>query len=249
MQLFKQFAFAITLCFIAGTAHAAALVEVKVLGSTNQAGPFTDVVVASPGQTVYYQTVVQLAAVGATNGTRTIATRTPRPTVATLGYDGIGGLSFTLTADSGVSFSSDAAISSTDGWTSGLGAGPGTRTSVNGGTNNRLLDVRPVQTTGGFAGANYDSLMLTGSFVAGSANAQIAAAYGTINGGFSYNSNTSTGANTIGNKPTIAAGSEPSLVSFASLTVAVPEPGTLGLFGVIAASLLMSRRKRAASVA
>ena len=35
----------------------------------------------------------------------------------------------------------------------------------------------------------------------------------------------------------------------APVVVSVPEPGTLGLFGVIAASLLMSRRKRAASVA
>jgi hypothetical protein len=236
---------------IAGAATAAPLVNVKMLGSTNQAGPFSDTVTASAGQTVFYEMVVQLAQTGTTNGTKTINTRTAHPTATTAGYDGINSLSFSLLDDAAnsvnVSFNADAALNTTgDAWNGAPGFSPGTRASVGAGTNNRLVDVRPILAAGLFSGANTDSIMLRGSFVvnAGSTGSSpIVGSYGSINGGFSFNSDTTTGTNTLANKPSIVSASEPNYVSFAPLTVAVPEPGTIG-FAAAAAVALLFRRMR-----
>ncbi|MDB5323669.1 MAG: hypothetical protein JWN40_5300 [Phycisphaerales bacterium] len=234
---------------IAGAATAAPLVNVKMLGSTNQAGPFSDTVTASAGQTVFYEMVVQLAQTGTTNGTKTINTRTAHPTATTAGYDGINSLSFSLLDDAAnsvkVSFNADAALSTvTDAWNGAPGFSAGTRTSVGAGTNNRLTDVRPILAAGLYAGANADAIMLTGSFVvnAGSTGSSpIVGSFGSVNGGFSFNSDTSTGSNTLANKPTITVAGEPNYVSFAPLTVAVPEPGMIGLAAAAVVGLSFRR--------
>jgi hypothetical protein len=252
MRIFKNVLVAAIIAivgFAGAAATAAPLVNVKMLGSTNQAGPFSDTVTASAGQTVFYEMVVQLAPVGTTNGTKTINTRTSHPTATTAGYDGINSLSFSLLGDAvnsvSVSFNTDAALSTiTDAWNGAPGFSAGTRTSVGAGTNNRLTDVRPILAAGLFAGANADSVLLTGSFVvnAGSTGSSaIVGSYGSLNGGFSFNSDTSTGTNTLANKPSIVAASEPNYVSFAPLTVAVPEPGTIGFAAVAAVGMLLRR--------
>src|SRR5260221_9361778 len=83
-----------------GIAPAARLVMVSLQGSTDGGLTFSNSITASAGSVISYRVIAQIAAIGTTNGTKTIATRTDHPTASTANYDGINSLGFNLSTGS-----------------------------------------------------------------------------------------------------------------------------------------------------
>jgi hypothetical protein len=202
------------------------LVHITILGSTNPSGPFSPNVQVSPGQSVYYQVLEQLAPVGTANGSKTITSLTAHP--ATLppptGYDGAGSLSFNLLESGGFGGSFATAALATnpttgDDWTKGPGASPGTASGSS------IGSVRPIQGNGIFAGAVTAEAILTGSFAVASnasagANGSIGGAWTSGgSGSFQINSNPADG--TGGSKVFITGGDPNGYVSFNPLALNV----------------------------
>jgi hypothetical protein len=227
-----------------GLVKAAPLVNLQIMGSSDQGKTYSSTMQVVAGQTYDFEVIGQLAPVGTTNGSTTI-------TQEVAGSDGIGSLSFNL-IDSGanglqISFGSDAAVVGT--FAAGTGARPGTLASTNGGTNNELSANRPVNPNGTFNAINGSPLVVeTGSFTANSgANGASSSLIGTfagalsgikINGGASkpITSGTESGADPMES------------IAPLDLTTAgssVPEPASMAVFGVGMLGLLARRRRQA----
>ena len=230
------------------------LVIFQILGSSSPNGPFSDTMQVVPGQTVYYEVLGGLASVGTSNiiGSYaiTIKTKTAHPKVRGLFYDGINSLNFNLLGSAGNPFQvnfNDAALAANpttgDDYRMGIGAQPGIPTG------NQLLDVRPVQRAGGFAGAAGMELILSGSFtVAANAPAgaisQITGTWGTSCGGFAINCNPATGSGST--KLIISPGSEHGaspFASFATLKLITPANAAPLARGAVPASQALPRKE------
>ncbi|MGA2499560.1 MAG: hypothetical protein ABSH20_17625, partial [Tepidisphaeraceae bacterium] len=154
------------------------LVNIEILGSASPNGPFVNSLHVSPGQTVYYEVLGELASIGTVNiqapavntlvaggKTNTINSKTAHSGVGGPFYDGINSLSFNLVdgAANPIQVSFNAASLATnpstgDNYSAGIGARPGIARGK------QLFDVRPIQRAGVFAGAVSMELILSGSF-------------------------------------------------------------------------------------
>jgi hypothetical protein len=140
--------------YTANSAKAAFFVDVQVLGNTNGGSTYSSSVNVTPGQTVFYEVVEQLAAPGVSN---TIKGYTLGTQVS--GTDGVNSLSLNLNDADGAILSTPTLV---NGWSGANGTSPG---SVSG---ESITGINAAQGAGVFVGATSPSQILTGSFVAGS---------------------------------------------------------------------------------
>jgi hypothetical protein len=237
----KAIAAATAALLFTGTAHAATLFNTQILASSTQNGTYTTSLVVTPGQTVYYEVVGQLAPVGTSNTKGTINTITSA--------DGANSLSYTLTDSTSnpvqISFNSDAALQS--GFTGGSGANAGTASG------NSLTLVRPIQAPGVQAGGLTQTLIETGTFLVSAAAP--AGSTGVVTGSYAGKATglkINAGANSVLLVNSDSA-SDP-VLGFAPLTLttaadvsAVPAPGLLGSSALTAGTIglvgLVRRRR------
>jgi hypothetical protein len=206
-------------------------VLISILGSKDGGATFSNSLTVTPGQSLTWEILAQLAPVGTQNSHGNI-------TSVVAGTDGINSLAFNvIDSDSGTF--NVASLQLVNGWNGGSGFGVGT---VNG---NTLTDVRPIQAPGVEVAATAPLTVLTGTFTAGSFSGFSSevlsgswATTGTTSGGFKINGGTTKVITTT------TEGSSDPYVGFSSLTLStVPEPTMVScvLFG---AAFLMRRRVR-----
>jgi hypothetical protein len=203
------------------------LVSFAIVGSTNPTGPFTSTVNAGSSQQVYYEVEVEMEPVGSVNSTLTITSLVP-------GTDGVTSLSYSISDPAVSTFNSDNTLVSPWGAAGTVGATPGTASSsgVTGAVANLVTGV--VEGVGSTNTPAY-SIVETGSFLTGSAGSTVTGSYGTSTGGFRFNDAAS--------KISILSGDPHGYVGFSSLTVAIPEPASLGLL-CVGSLFMLSRRRR-----
>lgn len=203
-----------------------------------------------PGQVIQYELVSQVAPVGTTNGSKAITSLTDHPTASTAGYDGLNNLSVTLTGASMGSFTTGSLY--TDSGNSGSDfalSASATSGTLTPGSISGIIGGLPA---GYFEGANVQALIYTGTFTLGSADTpgssgMISASYGGGGAGFEFNSNPTTGSDTLANKVSISTTDSNGYLGFSPLTLnvaAVPEPSTTSLFLLAVCGLLTRRRSR-----
>jgi len=227
------------------TAEAGPLVDVQILGSTTYsatASGYTSTVIASPGTTVYYAAEVQSKGIGAQNGSKTIST-------ITYGTDGILSLSFNLNVSSGT-FNSDSAVqapftdSGSNVYNNGSVTNSGSTLSGVVGSINTQTGDKPQ----GVSSNNAPTLALVqlGSLVDGStAPSYVTGAYSTTSGVFKINN----GQAVNGNSVTVSSGDPSGYYEFDELTIAAPEPASLGLLAFGGLALMRRRRTNRSGVA
>jgi hypothetical protein len=211
------------LVLLEATASAGSFVDLTLLGSTSASGPFTSSLTVTGGEKVYYEVAVTLAPVGTVNGTHTITSKVD-------GTDGVNSLSLNITGGSSipVTFKTPLVTSSWSGITAGLSAGTPSTDGVSG--------IRVGQAPGVFAGANSESIVLTGSFTTGSSLANnltslITMDFGGFTSGFRYSDGASTAFMTATSE-----GSANPYAGYTGLTLmtvasSVPEPSTAAMLG------------------
>lgn len=229
----------------AGRANAASFVNVQILGNTDGSATYASYSAANPlivtqGQTVYFEVVGQLAGSGVQNATKpyTLATQVA-------GTDGINSLPFDLNATGTGTFQT-AVLSSA--YTQGTGAGAGAigGSSV---TNNFAA-----QAPGVYAGATSNSVILTGTFSAGSDLVQAIAASFTLGGTGGVKANTTAGQKLIQltSNPGTETGSDPyvgfTALSLATAVSAVPAPAaasaSIAMLALISGAGLLKLKRR-----
>jgi hypothetical protein len=227
-------------------ARASALVDLQVLGSTDGQN-YSSTLQVVAGQTYDFEVVGQLASVGTVNAH-------PGGTITSevAGVDGIGSTNYNL-IDNGanpvqISFTSSQLQGT---YSQGFGGTAGTPASSNGGTNNELDDVRPINPFLVYNGVNGSPVVMeSGTFTvpsaAASSTSQLVGVYGGQLSGFKINNNqtqamsASTESGSDGfNDPyqqiaplTLTTGASP-----------VPEPASVAVFGLGAIGLLARRRR------
>jgi len=163
-------------------AHAAPLVNVQVLGSTTNGSNYSSTLTGvTPGETVYYEVVGQIAAPGTSNEN---GYEGPPPFVVgtQTSVDGINSISLDLADSSGAALP---APSLTSPFMQGTGASTG---AVTGSTVNGIF---AIQQPGNFTGGTSPVQFMTGSFTAGTATSDtLAASFDSVinkYAGFQYN--------------------------------------------------------------
>lgn len=154
-------------------AQAASLVNFEVLGSTSYSSDgsgYAANVTATPGQTVYYEVVAQIAAAGTTNvdgdyGPFTLGTQTAA--------DGINSVNFNLSSTAGGSLSATVNNASGSNFTQISSYNPGVASG------SAVTDIVAGLNPGAFLGGTSQVQVVTGSFVA-SSSGTLSAAYDTV---------------------------------------------------------------------
>jgi hypothetical protein len=192
------------------------------------------------GETIYYEVEVELASVGTVDGIHTITSKVN-------GKDGVNSLSLNITGGSSipVTFTTPTVASSWSSISAGLAAGTPSTDGLSG--------IRVGQAPGVFAGANSESIVLSGSLTTGSSLAHnltslITMDFDGATSGFRYNDGTTafmTEASESGANP--YAGYTGLILMTAGASV--PEPTTavmLGISTIIGAGYVAARRLKAA---
>jgi len=223
---------------------AAPIVTVYVLGQVNGSGnPYSSSITVQNGSTVNYELFAMLANVGTTNttGPTTITSLTP-------GTDGINALKFNLFQSASAPIQLNIAVPTlTNGFTNGTGASGGTLTTRSG-SNNDVIDIRPIQASGVFVGvatANTPSAVEVGS---GSATVSSIGSGGVSSLQLSYllpqtiNSSQTASGKINGGSPFVGSTTDTDpVVGFTSLTMSTPEPGSLWPIALVSVSLMLRR--------
>lgn len=228
-SLRKAVAACATAVLLSGAAaKGAALVNLQILGSTDGGSTYSSSLTVNPGQTIAFEVVGQIAPLGTSN------TRSPATTITSLvpGTDGINSLAFNLNDSDSGTFNTGLALGS--GWNGGSGFGVG---SVNG---NTLTDVRPIQAPGVFVGATASSIILTGTFTAGTLASPETlggswATTGTTSGSFKVNGGASSKI-----VSTTTEGSTDPFIGFSALTLTTGEASPVPSPAVVPASILLA---------
>ncbi len=239
------FAALVGLSLATGIASAAPLVMVSLQGSTDGGLTFSNSITASAGSVISYRVIAQIAAIGTTNGTKTIATRTDHPTASTANYDGINSLGFNLSTGSIGSFDTGALFTGTsspgDDYTKVTGSSSGTLTGSS------INSIFGGLQSGFYEGANVPAVLFTGNYrvsPSASSSGTIDIAYDGLGAGFGINANPTTGALTLANKVSVGATDTNGYLGFTSLAVAVPEPSSALICLVGSGFICLSRKRR-----
>lgn len=209
----------------ASSATAAPIVNLTVLGNTDGSANYSSTVTASPGATVYFKVVAELAPIGTTN--------TQLGTAVT-SETGINAVRFNILGPvSGVvgTFGTKALDAA---WAAGTGANAG---SVVG---NDVTNIFAAQSAGVYVGVNGSpSTVLTGQFSVSAVTTEgllSLSKYSTMGGSFKVNG----GVKFISN---VTESNADPYVGYTGLTLAVPEPTSMGLLGLGSLALLHRRHK------
>jgi hypothetical protein len=208
-------------------ASADPLISLKILGSTNSSGPFINAVPVSPGQTIYYELVGQIATAGVSNTQSSFTIAASQNST-----DGIGGLNGINLADPASELTALGALQ--NGFDQGTGHSAGT---VTGGSINGVIGLLGTGVT--YVGASSPVVVYSGSFTAGTyANDTIS---GSGPSTFNARINTTSGDKNLVNK---ANGATDPYVGIAPLTLteSVPEPASISLLAAVGGALLRRRR-------
>jgi hypothetical protein len=236
----------ITVVVVSGwtTAQAAPLghviLEARVQGTTDWKRGFLG---AALGDVFEYRLLVDLAPVGATNGTNTITT------TANSGFQSLS-LQIKQDASASLQFSFDPPLadpnslaSFRNGWADGIGAGAGTPTPRPGGSGNDLVGIRPVHAVGVFSGVDPQEIVSGSTFRVTRSPARsfavLTPSWGEISGAMRIN-----GAGQIFITSDGQNGADP-LIGFQGLTMGIPEPATIVLTALGAVAVVLASRCRA----
>jgi len=234
-----------------GSASAQPLVSVFIQGNTNGGSNYTSSLAVLPGQTVFYEVLEQIAAPGSSNSNGYNG-----PPAIVLGTqtsaDGVNSMSLNLTDTAGATLAQPALASS---WQSGTGFTAGTASG------NTVSGVFGIQSPGTFVGGTSPSVILTGSFTAGSAKSDtLAASFDYTINDFAGFEVTETGSpsqlllsasDQTENLASATANDDLPFdpeIGFTPLTLtasSTPEPASGALAGLAAIGLLLRRRRKA----
>jgi hypothetical protein len=228
-------------CFLAAAAalaaassmaHATALVNLQILGSTDGTHFSSSLSGVTPGQTISFEVLGEIDQSPDTNSNHPWTLVQPQVS----GTDGISSLNYNLSlSDTGATFKSS---STGPDFTNTLGSSGGTAA----GNNLTAVNDSPA-TPGAFYGGTATDMLLSGTFTAGSASTDTMT-YSFNSGAFK--ANTTAGQKGITASPTTETGTDPYIVA-APLAVSeaspVPEPASLAVFAVGAMGLLIRRRQ------
>lgn len=232
---------------VSGTATAAFIGNVSVLGSTDGVNYSSTLSNLSPNTTISYEVVANLIP-GTTNGTKVLnAVQTAHPDATTGNYDGFNNLEFNLTAAGGGTFATGSIF--TDSGSNGADFTKITGSGIGASTSTSFTDVKTGLAPGFYEGAdaNHLAVIFTGTFNYTGGTQSIASAYDG-QGGFEFNSNPSTGTVSLANKVNVGATDTNAYLSFTPLTLSsatTPEPAVASLL-TVGASILLKRRRQTA---
>jgi hypothetical protein len=216
----------------AGSAKAAPLITLELLGSTSQSGPYSSTVTASASSTIYYEVVAQFAPTGTAN---TNTTHSPNGTT-----DSINSLPTFVFSDASV------AAFTAGSMDSGFGAGTGAGATI-GGTGNNQVSIRAVNGSGVYVNADAGVEIADGTLTINSTSPDV------INGAFGASSGlVKVGGNLVSVTSTTEGSSDP-ILGYLGLLInptveAVPAPSVVGGAGLLAALGLVTLVARRRSV-